>query len=465
MSKPPLVPERLRPLRSMHILVVEDDRFAREQLSVLLSRFAARLTTAADGAEGLEIFKYERPDIVVTDINMPHLNGLDMAQAIKAMDSATPVILVTAHSDTQFFLRSIEISIDGYVVKPINADSLLTLLAKQAKGLLDARAADARAGMFRFILDINPNFILTLHAGEVDYINRTFLDFLGAPNLPGLKNGQHAGRMLEIDGRSNSAADLTWTALLDKRENLTHQAVFTAKPGETDRDRTYLVSAAGFPELDRTIVTFTDITPLAEERRLLRIRATTDALTGNCQPGRTGRGHDPRMQPHPAPCREPWRHHVRHRPLQGRQRHLRPSGRRRRADHPDPPRHPACARPGHVWPLRRRGVPAHRPPNQRRRGRRAGRTAARRHRKTPVPGHGQPELQFRRHGPYPRRHPGKPGRRGPMRLFTPPNRPGETAWWCADSGAMPQKESRLRKTAGGLEQSSGRGGVRAGAVS
>ena len=280
MSKPPLVPERLRPLRSMHILVVEDDRFAREQLSLLLSRFADRLTTAADGAEGLETFKYERPDIVVTDINMPRLNGLDMAQAIKAMDPATPVILVTAHSDTQFFLRSIEISIDGYVVKPINADSLLTLLAKQAKGLLDARAAEARAGMFRFILDINPNFILTMHAGEVDYVNRTFLDFLGAPNLPGLKNGQHAGRMLEIDGRSNSAADLTWTALLDKRENLTHQAVFTAKPGETDRDRTYLVSAAGFPELDRTIVTFTDITPLAEERRLLRIRATTDALTG-----------------------------------------------------------------------------------------------------------------------------------------------------------------------------------------
>ncbi|KHK01068.1 GGDEF domain-containing response regulator [Desulfovibrio sp. TomC] len=280
MIKPPHVPERLRPLRSMHILVVEDDRFAREQMSLLLSRFAAKLTTAADGAEGLETFKYERPDIVVTDINMPRLDGLDMAQAIKAMDPATPVILVTAHSDTQFFLRSIEISIDGYVVKPIDADNLLTLLAKLAKGLLDSRAAEARAGMFRFILDINPNFILTLHAGEVDYVNRTFLDFLGAPNLPALKNGQHAGRTLEIDGRSHTAADLTWTALLDKRENMSHQAVFTARPGQDERERTYLVSMAAFPELDRTIVNFTDITPLAEERRLLHIRATTDALTG-----------------------------------------------------------------------------------------------------------------------------------------------------------------------------------------
>jgi diguanylate cyclase (GGDEF)-like protein len=279
-QQPKHLPERLRPLRATHILVVEDDRFAREQLSLLLSRFAARLTTAADGAEGLEIFKYERPDIVVSDINMPRLDGLDMAQAIKAMDPATPVILVTAHSDTRFFLRSIEIGIDGYVVKPIDADSLLTVLAKHAKALLDARAAEARAGMFRFILDINPNFILTTHADEVDYVNRTFLDFLGAPSLAALKNGQHAGRTLEIDGRSHDAADLSWTSQLDQRENLTHQAVFTARPDHADRERTYLVSAAGFPELDRTIVNFTDITPLAEERRLLRIRATTDALTG-----------------------------------------------------------------------------------------------------------------------------------------------------------------------------------------
>ncbi|MHC1791730.1 diguanylate cyclase [Solidesulfovibrio sp.] len=280
MTPPKHLPERLRHLRTLHILVVEDDLLAREQLGILLSRFAARVTTAANGLEGLETFKYERPDIVVTDINMPVLDGLDMAQSIKDMDPATPVILVTAHSDTRFFLRSIDIGIDGYVVKPVDADSLLTLLGKQAKALLDARLAEARAGMFRFILDINPNFILTLHAGEVDYVNRTFLDFLGAPSLDTLKNGQHAGRALELDGRTYDSADLSWTSHLDSREGFTHQATFNPLPGGSDRQRTYLVSSAGFPELDRTIITFTDITPLAEERRLLHIRATTDALTG-----------------------------------------------------------------------------------------------------------------------------------------------------------------------------------------
>jgi diguanylate cyclase (GGDEF)-like protein len=272
--------EKYRLLQKLHILVVEDDRFAREQLGLLLSRFAKQLSTAGDGHEGLEKFQQERPDIVITDINMPHMDGLDLAKAIKTMEPATPVILVTAHSDTEFFLRSIDIGVDGYVVKPVVAEALLSLLAKQATNLLDVRAANARSRLFQFTLDINPNFILTLHAGTVDYVNRTFLNFLGATSLHALRQGKHTGRKLEIDGRRYAAADLAWTAQVGARQDATHQAVFPRLPGETGRDRTFLVSSADFPELDRRILTFTDITPLAEERQQLLIRAATDALTG-----------------------------------------------------------------------------------------------------------------------------------------------------------------------------------------
>jgi two-component system, cell cycle response regulator len=276
----PALKEKYRLLQKLHILVVEDDLFAREQLGRLLSRFTKQLTTASDGAEGLEIFEHERPDIVITDINMPHMDGLDMGQAIKTLEPTTPVILVTAHSDTEFFLRSIEIGIDGYVVKPVVADALLSLLTKQAKILLNSRAAEARSRLFQFTLDINPNFILTLHAGEVDYINRTFLNFLGAASLHALQHGHHTGRQLEIDGRRHAAADLSWTSHVGTRPDVTHQAVFPRMPDESGRDRTFLVSSADFPELDRRILTFTDITPLAEERQQLIIRAATDALTG-----------------------------------------------------------------------------------------------------------------------------------------------------------------------------------------
>lgn len=271
---------RYQALKRLHILVVEDNQFAREQLGLLLSRFVGRLSSAGDGAEGLEVFKFERPDIVVTDINMPHMDGLDMAHAIKSMEPATPVILVTAHSDTEFFLRSIDIGIDGYVVKPVDADALLSLLTKQAARLIEARSAEARSRLFQFILDINPNFILTLHGGEVDYINRTFLDFLGAANLDALKSGSHLGRHLEINGRRYAVSDFTWVRRFNARPEATHQAVFPSLDGDRVHDRTFLASAVEFDELDRRVLTFTDITPLAEERRELLIRASTDALTG-----------------------------------------------------------------------------------------------------------------------------------------------------------------------------------------
>ncbi|MEL7642078.1 MAG: diguanylate cyclase [Solidesulfovibrio sp.] len=272
--------QKYRSLSRLHILVVEDDRLAREQMGLMLSRFAGRLSTAADGAEGLEFFKHERPDIVVTDISMPHMDGLDMAEAIKAMDKATPVVLVTAYSDAQFFLRSIAMGIDGYVVKPVEAEALLTLLSRLGAGLLAARAEASRARLFQFTLDINPNFILTCDGAEVDYVNRTFLDFLGAPSLAALKEGRHAGRFLEIDGRRHGVADFSWIGNIGARPDATHQAVFSRLAGEDGRQRTFLVSVAAFPELDRRILTFADITPLAEERRLLLIRAATDALTG-----------------------------------------------------------------------------------------------------------------------------------------------------------------------------------------
>lgn len=272
--------EKYRPLAKLHLLVVEDDPLAREQMGLMLSRFAGRLTTAGDGAEGLETYRDQQPDIVVTDISMPHMDGLDMAAAIKKLDATVPVVLVTAHNDTEFFLRSIDIGIDGYVVKPVAAETLLGLLTRLAVQLQATRAASARSRLFQFTLDINPNFIVTLGAGEVDYINRTFLDFLGAASLEDLRDGGHDGRLLEVDGRRHDAADFSWAVHIDSRPDVTHQAVFLPLPGTADRERTFLLSAAEFPELDRRLVTFTDITPLAEERRELLLRAATDALTG-----------------------------------------------------------------------------------------------------------------------------------------------------------------------------------------
>ena len=115
---------------AISILYVEDDREARDiLLSVLEIKYpGARLHTAGNGLEGLQLFRGLRPAIVITDINMPELNGLSMASEIKLICPETIIIAVTATSDTGNLLQAIEIGINHYVLKPLEYEKLYTAL-------------------------------------------------------------------------------------------------------------------------------------------------------------------------------------------------------------------------------------------------------------------------------------------------------------------------------------------------
>lgn len=111
-------------LRTLTVLYVEDDADTREQLGRFLKRRAGSLVTAVNGVDGLEKFTTTNPDIVVTDILMPEMDGLVMARKIRDLDRAVPIIVTTAFEQTDYMSRSIDIGVDKYVVKPINSELL-----------------------------------------------------------------------------------------------------------------------------------------------------------------------------------------------------------------------------------------------------------------------------------------------------------------------------------------------------
>ena len=108
-------------LKTLTVLFVEDDEDARDQFTEFLTRPVGKLITAANGAEGLEAFHRYRPQIVVTDIQMPVMDGLAMAMEIRETDPAVPIIVVTAFEQTNYLRRAINIGIDKYVTKPVNS--------------------------------------------------------------------------------------------------------------------------------------------------------------------------------------------------------------------------------------------------------------------------------------------------------------------------------------------------------
>jgi len=122
-------------LKTLTLLYVEDDTDTCEQLGRFLQQRVETLITAASGAAGLAAYHTHRPAIVITDIQMPEMDGLTMALEIRKLNSTVPVIVTTAFEQTNYLLRSIEIGVDKYVIKPVDPDLLYNALLECAHRL------------------------------------------------------------------------------------------------------------------------------------------------------------------------------------------------------------------------------------------------------------------------------------------------------------------------------------------
>lgn len=175
-------------LKTASLLYVEDEEDIREQMSHFLKKRVGRLYTASNGREGLNVFERSRPDVVLTDIKMPVMNGLEMTEAIRDIDPDVPVIVTTAFNEQDYFMKAIETGIDKYVLKPVKPDELMETLEKTASVLVQRREIAAYNRFVRLVLDSSPCFMMTTRNEEIEYVNKSFLDYLGYRSLDELKH-------------------------------------------------------------------------------------------------------------------------------------------------------------------------------------------------------------------------------------------------------------------------------------
>lgn len=117
---------------SFSVLYVEDEEKLGKSVFQYLSKFFKTVKWAFDGKKGLEIYTKEHFDIVITDIHMPCMNGLDMSTKIKEINPKQRIIIVSAYSDVNNFITSIKIGIDGYIIKPFKYPQINEVLFKVA---------------------------------------------------------------------------------------------------------------------------------------------------------------------------------------------------------------------------------------------------------------------------------------------------------------------------------------------
>jgi len=114
------------------LLIVEDDQGAREVMvrMVALKFPSCSILTAENGKRGLELFREHLPDVVITDVNMPEMDGIEMARQIRQIRGSATYIVLTAYGDRNFFDQFKEIGFCAYLMKPVDFKELFATIEK-----------------------------------------------------------------------------------------------------------------------------------------------------------------------------------------------------------------------------------------------------------------------------------------------------------------------------------------------
>lgn len=112
------------------VLIVDDEQDIREQLQRIIIKEGFEVLTACNGREGLEIFQQERPRLIITDIAMPEMNGIDLLRRVKKISPVTEVIVVTGHGDYDTSIEVLRESALDYIRKPIDLEKLLVAIGR-----------------------------------------------------------------------------------------------------------------------------------------------------------------------------------------------------------------------------------------------------------------------------------------------------------------------------------------------
>jgi len=127
------------------ILVIDDEKPTLSMFRLFLEAWGHQVLTAENGTKGLDIFRKEKPDIVITDIKMPGIDGLAVLRHIIDIDPKAVVIVITGHGDTDLAQRALENKAVEFIHKPIKKEALEAALKKAGERLdLTACTGDGR---------------------------------------------------------------------------------------------------------------------------------------------------------------------------------------------------------------------------------------------------------------------------------------------------------------------------------
>ncbi|MDY3199560.1 MAG: diguanylate cyclase [Arcobacter sp.] len=283
-------------LKDISVLYVEDENDVREFTSKLLSSLLKKVYTAKNGLEGLELFKENQNniDLIISDINMPKMNGLDMCEQIRKINSEMPLVITSAHNDTNFLKKAIEVGVNTYAMKPIDLYQLIESIIKAMEPILLKRKLielnlsleskiEQEINKIKSILDAQDNIIIVTNKDEITNVNKKFLDFFEIMNFNEfISTKKNIFDFFQEEfgfiTKEKINRQISWVKYIKDlheidrivkiRNSLNEEKIFAINVDYYENKEDYYVFS------------LTDITKLKEKSNLLEYQASHDKLTG-----------------------------------------------------------------------------------------------------------------------------------------------------------------------------------------
>ena len=256
--------------KNMNLLFVEDDELVRENSIEIFSSLFKDVISAVNGEDGIEKFYENKIDIIISDINMPQSNGLDMLERIRDFDKDIPILILSAHSETDYFTKSIELNIDGYLLKPIQFEKLKESLYKIIQKMKFLKEFNDNLNFlqqYQELTDSNMAVSKTDTQGVITYVNDEFCKLTGYDREELI--GNHHNILRHPDNQASMYSEI-WHVIKNNKEPWKGIIKNLTKNSDT-----YYVKTVIQPILDtdNNIVEYisikTDITSIMSSKKIL----------------------------------------------------------------------------------------------------------------------------------------------------------------------------------------------------
>jgi len=283
-------------LENVSVLYVEDEKDVREFTTKLLGSLVQKVYSAEDGLDGLEQFIENKDsiDLIVSDINMPRMNGLDMCAKIKEINKEIPIVITSAHNDPSFLKKAINVGVSTYAMKPIDLYQLVESMIKAIEPIylkrklenlnisLETRV-DNEIQKIKSILDAQDNIVILSNSTSIKNVNKRFLEFFEVDSI------EEFSKLSEniFDNFIDEYGFISKKSLEGQKcyyeyiKNLKEVNRVVKIKNSKNEIRIFTINIDNYDDKNEFyVISLTDITQLKEKSNLLEYQASHDNLTG-----------------------------------------------------------------------------------------------------------------------------------------------------------------------------------------